>query len=475
MKNVASQGVQAETPRRKGDSPDLGASLGHDGSSSVPMSWLLAVLAGGVWIMGHAFNDFSLPFTAMFVALGATLGVVSPGIAAGLTLALVPFAGGDVNQGLAELARSVPLLAAAARVVADRVRGADDAKDVALPSRFMLLAAVTAMFLYPAIRLTANGAPWAPPQTAVDDILFLIGAPSAMFAGWIVFSHLPQLVVNRLLQVLPVTLLLAMLAAIAAWLGVPMVDRFTFDGEVYGRLAGLGFPTPTAMGVAIALPLAVAGALRVSRVLAGTIALVGLVTIVLTESRGPMIAILLAGAIMMLMGKRLSWRWYVAALILVICAVTGLVALRYPELLSGGSTGGIPDLEGDSLRIVSWVAGVQIALQEPLTGGGWMSVRGWNDGELGEKNVNLSHNLLLQGFADGGIPLGVAISIVVIGSLRAAWVARSNLPPAWIAALVALLVCGAWDMPQLRAFAAVMGGLALGLVCRTDLTRQTER
>ena len=97
-----------------------------------------------------------------------------------------------------------------------------------------------------------------------------------------------------------------------------------------------------------------------------------------------------------------------------------------------------------------------------------MSVRGWNDGELGDKNVNLSHNLVLQGLADGGVPLGASVAVVVLGSLRSAWSLRSYLPPAWIASLVALLVCGAWDMPQLRAFASVMGGMALGLVCRVE-------
>jgi len=46
-----------------------------------------------------------------------------------------------------------------------------------------------------------------------------------------------------------------------------------------------------------------------------------------------------------------------------------------------------------------------------------MSVRGWNDSELGSRNVNLSHNMVLQGLADGGVPLGVALATVVLGSL----------------------------------------------------------
>jgi hypothetical protein len=222
------------------------------------------------------------------------------------------------------------------------------------------------------------------------------------------------------------------------------------------------------MGVAIALPLAAAGALRISRSLAFSVVLLGLVTIVLTESRGPLIAVIVAGAAMLVMNSRVSIQVYVGAIVLVLVAVAGLAWLRYPELFQAGRVGWLPDLEGDLLRVVSWVAGIQIALQQPLTGGGWMSVRGWNDGELGDKNVNLSHNLVLQGLADGGVPLGASVAVVVLGALRSAWSLRSYLPPAWIASFVALLVCGAWDMPQLRAFASVMGGMALGLVCRVE-------
>ena len=103
-----------------------------------------------------------------------------------------------------------------------------------------------------------------------------------------------------------------------------------------------------------------------------------------------------------------------------------------------------------------------------------MSVRGWNDRELGSANVNLSHNIFLQGVADGGVPLGVAVGTVLISSVRSAWRRRHEVPVYWIAAATALLVCGLWDMPQLRAFAAVMGGLALGLVSRHDTPDGSE-
>lgn len=95
-----------------------------------------------------------------------------------------------------------------------------------------------------------------------------------------------------------------------------------------------------------------------------------------------------------------------------------------------------------------------------------MSVRGWNEGELARKGVNLSHNMVLQGLADGGFVLGGAILAVIIGSIRSAWSRRRAIPIGFIAAAVAVIVCGLWDMPHLRSYAAVMGGLALGLVAR---------
>ena len=148
--------------------------------------------------------------------------------------------------------------------------------------------------------------------------------------------------------------------------------------------------------------------------------------------------------------------------------------VRYPDLIGRLSSGTLPNLEGDALRVISWVAAIQIALAHPLTGGGWMSVRGWNDRELGSKNVNLSHNVFLQGLADGGVPLGVAVGTVLLSSARSAWMRRHKVPVYWVAAAVALFVCGAWDMPQLRSFAAVMGGLALGLVSRHDVPDEPE-
>jgi O-antigen ligase len=330
----------------------------------------------------------------------------------------------------------------------------------------MVGAAVVALALYPLTRVTANGAEWAPTSRLVDDLLFMFGAPAAAYASWIVFSHLPHTSIDRILRVLPFTLATALVVGLAAWVGVEVTAPFAFEGTVYGRLGALGFPTPTAMGVAISLPLAI-GALW-HRTQRGTLALavIGIVVIFLTQSRGPLIALLVAGGAVAILKRNIPRRYVIAGFAFAISALMLLLLVRYPDLLRKLSNGRLPSVRGDELRIISWVAALQIALANPLTGGGWMSVRGWNDGELGSRNVNLSHNMVLQGLADGGIPLGVAIATVVIGSLRSAWNLRHRIPTSWVYAAIVVLVCGLWDMPQLRAYAAVMAGATLGLVSR---------
>jgi hypothetical protein len=404
--------------------------------------------------------------TAVYIVAGAALGIANPALAAALTVAVVPFEGGAGGQGLGELSRSVPIIGAAVRLLWDRFVQRGSQERSWQPSLLLVGAAVIALVLYPVTRITANGADWAPASRLVDDLLFMFGAPAAAYASWIVFSHLPQNAVDRILRVLPVTLAVALLVGIAAWAGLGVVAPFAFDGVVYGRLGALGYPTPTAMGVAISLPLAI-GALW-SRSTRGAVALVviGIVVIFLTQSRGPLIALLVAGGAVAILKRRIPRRYLVAGFALAVSALVLLLLVRYPDLLRKLSNGRLPSIRGDELRVISWFAAIQIALANPLTGGGWMSVRGWNDGELGSRNVNLSHNMVLQGLADGGIPLGVAIATVVIGSLRSAWQLRHRFPASWICAAIVVLVCGLWDMPQLRAYAAVMAGAALGLVSR---------
>ena len=434
--------------------------------AGVPISWLVAVVAGGLWVGAHVLGAGGSVVTAVYIVTGTVLGIANPALAAALTVALTPFEGGTGGQGLGELSRSAPILGAAVRLLWDRFVQHDSRARSWQPSLLLVGAAVIALVLYPVTRITANGAEWAPASRLADDLLFMFGAPAAAYASWIVFSHLPQNSIDRILRVLPFTLAFALLVSIAAWAGFGLVAPFVFDGVVYDRLGALGYPTPTAMGVAISLPLAIGALWSRSKGGALTIVVIGIVVIFLTQSRGPLIALLVAGGAVAILRRQIPRRYLVAGFALAVSALVILLLVRYPDLLRKLSNGRLPSVRGDELRVISWFAAIQIALANPLTGGGWMSVRGWNDGELGSRNVNLSHNMVLQGLADGGIPLGVAIATVVIGSLRSAWQLRHRIPASWIFAAIVVLVCGLWDMPQLRAYAAVMAGAALGLVSR---------
>ena len=371
-----------------------------------------------------------------------------------------------MSQGLGELVRAAPVLGSAVRLLVDRVRARGSNSAPWAPDARLVGAAVLVMLLYPVTRITGDGTEWAPSSRLLDDALFLMGAPVAMYASWVATSHLPRVAINRLMGMIPVTLAIALVVAIGTWAGITLLDPFAFKGIVYGRLGALGFPTPTGMGIAIALPLAVGALWSRSHRAAVLLGLLGVATIVLTESRGPLLALATAAIAAALLSRGIQRRYIVGGAVLMFSAISILLLVRYPDLLQKLSHLRLPRLKGDEYRILSWVASIQIAIAHPLTGGGWMSVRGWNDGELGGKGVNLSHNIVLQGLADGGILLGGAVFTVIAGSLRSAWSRRKAIPVYWIGAAVAVLVCGLWDMPHLRSFGAVMGGVALGLVAR---------
>jgi O-antigen ligase len=220
------------------------------------------------------------------------------------------------------------------------------------------------------------------------------------------------------------------------------------------------------MGLAIALPLATAAAFTRSRLLGvAMVAAVGL-AIVLTESRGPMIAILVIGLVAIPTIRALRGVRALGLLGAIGVAGGALLINRYGDRLDQILAGSIPNLESDLQRITSWRAGIETALANPLTGGGWFSLRYWNDRELGRDNVNLSHNIILQGLSDGGFPLGIAAAVVVIGSVILMIRHWRAIPISWRMAAIAVVICGLWDMPQMRAFGALFAGLALGLVAR---------
>lgn len=438
--------------------------------AGVPIAWVIAVIASSFWVSAHFLGPLAPVAGVGYVITSVVLGLLDPRIGSLFTISLVPFYAGEMPQGLGELARSAPIIGSAIRLLLDRFRGPTPSSSWQ-PNLPIVLAALVAIILYPLTRVTANGAIWASPERIVDDTLFLVGAPVAMYCSWIVFSHLPHSAVNKAIQVLPFIFLASLVVAIGSWAGLAVFDPFAFKGVVYGRLASLGFPTPTAMGVAVTLPLAAGYLWSRSRNFSIGLILLGILVIVLTQSRGPLIALMVAAALLVVSNRKISLRVWIAGISLALLSACALLLIRYPDLLQKISHGRLPKFYGDELRVLSWVAGVEVALQHPITGGGWMSVSGWHDGELLKSKVNLSHNIVLQGLSDGGFFLGGAILTVLIGSLRTAWQRRHSIPSYWLSAAVVLLVCGLWDMPQLRAYAAVMGGAVLGFVSRKSEER----
>ena len=75
--------------------------------AGVPLSWLLAIVAVSMWAGAHLFGSYSYIAGAGYVITGVLLGLVNPGLGAAVTVALVPFYGGEMSQGLGELVRSL--------------------------------------------------------------------------------------------------------------------------------------------------------------------------------------------------------------------------------------------------------------------------------------------------------------------------------------------------------------------------------
>lgn len=433
---------------------------------------ILVTIAVVGWIVPHL-SQSSVLITLgslTWLAFGVAVGWRNP--AAGLLLGLstAPFISGPLSQPFAEFLRASSIWGSIARLLWDRLTSERFAPGTSAPTGAATAAAIAGMVLYPLTRITAQSLGHGAPAGVGPDIVLLLGGASLFFGSWIVASHLSRTAIEGVLRSLPIPLVAAIVVALLAWLKVPIVSDFAFDGRMFGRLAGLGFPTPTAMGLAISLPLGVAALWPRSRALALLFGAVALFAIYLTMSRGPLIALVVGGASGLLFFRQAITQsvgkgWILLGGVGGTLAIIGVAFSRYGKYIAEGR---LPGFEGDSDRITSWLAGLQIAISSPLVGGGWTSVRYWNGGELAKVNVNFSHNIVLQGLADGGIPLAIAMLTLIITAVAGIWSFRKSIPPIWVVAAVTLLVCGVWDMPQLRTFGSVFGGVALGLVSRRD-------
>lgn len=454
-----------------------GADPSRGGPAIDYATWALVTIVVGAWVVGRVDPAAASLFSAIYIVSGLLLGLVSPMAGGVLVIALIPYRGASeaIPFGTAEFMRATPIWGGVARLLWDRwgprrdVRANGGAQN---PPTLLVVAALAAILLAPLQRLTATALGTFTAANQNVDMLGILGTQSLLYGAWIYASHLRREQVTTLLKALAASLTLAMVVAILAWQEFTPVSLFAFDGRVFGRLASLGYPTPTAMGVAIALPLAAGALWSWSRRAAVALFAFGALIIILTESRGPLLALGAAIALLLISVRGVKVRTALALGAVSIAALVALVVNRYGSDFNQLLKGRLPNIESDVDRITSWVAGVQTALQYPLTGGGWFSVRFWNEGQLGANNVNLSHNLILQGLADGGFPLGAAIATVVIGSVVLMIRNRRYIPLPWRMAVVALLVCGLWDMPQLRAFGALLGGISLGLVARAAPSRE---
>jgi len=421
----------------------------------------LAVFAWFCWFGGHLDQPISDVAIPLWVVSGIALGLVSPLLGLGLTILVVPYLGGAADPAGAELLRVIPILGASVRVGVDRLRGE---RTFAAPRGEMTAVAFVAAGLSILTVFTAYLDRPNAEELVLGAMPWLLGAPVAFLATWITAGHINESSHALIADVVLVATVLACLFALAAWAGVPWTASFAYPTEVSGRLAAFGYPTPTGIGVAIALPFAAAAARRRHILVAIVIMALGLTTVVLTGSRGPLIALGVGALVALAVSGRLGVRTILAGVGIAAVVSAALVAVKYGTTLDQIRSAVADVSAGDAQRIQSWRDAIAVALQDPLTGGGWHSLS--QAQEAGALGIGASHNLVLANFADGGIPLGLTFTAVLVYSVMTMWRQRRSIAPYAMAAATTLLVAGLWDVPNLRSYGAIMGGLALGIVAR---------
>ena len=452
---------------------DSSVAVAVDALARDPGAWL-TLAAFGCWLLGHvpALAPVAIP---AWVVTGLALGLLRPWYGLLLTAAVVPFLGGAIEQMTGEPLRVVPVLGAAVRVLADRFIVAPSYGRVTTrePAWWAVAAAVAAAGLYALTAVTGAMAEGRDTVLLFGSLQWLIGGPIAMMAAWVAASHLVAGRDRTLTLVVLGTTVVACVLALAAWAGLPGLDLLTFPRLVEGgRLGALGYPTPTAMGLATVLPLAAVAAWRFRPWLAVAVAALVLVTIVLTWSRGPLVALGVGAVLAALASGRVDRRLAIAGAAAGAVALAALVGIRYGTNVDAILATINASMGSDGTRVASWTAAVSLAVSDPLLGGGWHALS--RVAEFAQRNVVYSHNLVLDAFASGGLPLGIANAIVILWSAWMTWVRRRTMAVWLIAAVVTFLVCGLWDIPQVRSYAAVMGGIVLGMAAGPLIGREGD-
>lgn len=434
---------------------------------------LLVASAILTWLGSHVFLQAAGLLGTCYLVVAIIIGLRNETLGLCLAIITVPFTGtllvmGNGDFGVLEFMRSAPIWGALIRTVTRFLRPGWSQKNFAeMRLRvFITGAALVAIFLAPLTRITAQHL-YALDQTGLlTDMLGILGTQSIFWATWILAANSKDGAVTHITTAVTVSTIIAVLLSLLAWVGIINNLTILFPPEVFGRLSTLGFPTPTGMGLAIALPVAIAALYKVHRPSAFLLTSAGVASITLTQSRGAFIAFSLALVIYILASKTFPRKLLIAATVTLAIASVGLLLIRYGDELNQILAGQLPDFLGDRYRVESWIAAFPIALSSPLTGGGWASIAHFNDGYFDARGIGFSHNMILQALSDGGFPLGAAVGAGLIGSTLLIWKQRKVIHPAWIAAAIAIMVSVFWDLPQIRAYASLYGGLALGMASR---------
>jgi hypothetical protein len=446
------------------------------GFSRILARWdvVLLAVAATFWLLGHvpAIASLAIP---VWIFSGLALGFLQPWFGLLLTIAVVPFLGGAIDPQNGEVLRVVPIFGSAARVVLDRFVLLPNLGGIRKsgPPWWVVGAGIAAIALYGYTAVTGFFAVGQNQAFLDSGLHWVAGGPMALMAAWIAASHLVAGRDRALTNVVLGTTLVGCVLALVAWAGVPGVDLITFPGIVAGRLAALGYPTPTAMGIATALPLAMVAAWRFRPWLASVIIGLALVTMILTWSRGPLIAIGVGTVLAVLASGRVERRLRIAGLAVGAVSLIALIAVRYGtnvDAVVQAITGGSGE---DVDRVNTWIAAISITIANPLVGGGWRSLERY--GDFAQRQIAYAHDIILHGFAEGGLPLGIANGTVILYSAWQVWRHRHAMAPYLIAAVAIFLVCGFWDIPQVRGYAAVMGGIVLGMAAGPLIGRANPR
>ena len=442
------------------------------GLDRVLARWDLGLLglAATFWLLGHvaAIASIAIP---VWIVTGLALGLLQPWLGLLLTIAVVPFLGGAIDPAYGEVLRVIPIFGSAARVLLDRFVLGPSLGGVRRqgPPWWVVAAAVAATGLYAYTAVTGYFAVGQNQAFLDSGLHWVAGGPMALMAAWIAASHLVAGRDRLLTNVVLGTTVVGCVLALLAWVGVPGVDLITFPGIVAGRLAGLGYPTPTSMGIATVLPFAVAAAHRRGRGLALAVVGLALVTLVLGGSRGAFIALGVGTVLAVLASGRVERRLQIAGVAIGAIALVCILAIRYGTNVDTITQAIGQIAGGDADRVNSWAAAVAIALANPLVGGGWRSLE--RVGDFAQRQLAYAHDILLHGFSEGGLPLGITNATVILYSSWNVWRHRHSMAPYLIAGVVTFLVCGLWDIPQVRSYAAVMGGIAMGMAAGPLIAR----